>query len=110
MVDQEKLLAPNRSVEWLGMVWNAEDLTLKIADRRISKLKTFISELLSKGASSICQLSSFVGQVILLSPVVGNITRLRSRYCQMAIAAAGSYDSWPEAIYYLRQKKKQNTM
>ena len=85
---------PSRSVEWLGMVWNAEDLTLKIADRRISKLKTLISELLSKGASSIRQLSSFVGQVISLGPVVGNLTRLRSRYCQMAIAAAGSYDSW----------------
>ena len=83
---------PTREVEWLGMVWNAENLTLKISGTRIDKLKASISKLLDWKHFSICQLASVVGQIISLGPVMGNITRLRSRFAQMEIARAESYD------------------
>ena len=50
---------PSREVEWLGMIWNAEDLTLKITDRRISKLKECIEWLLSAKSFSVRQLGGW---------------------------------------------------
>ena len=83
---------PTREVEWLGMLWNAENLTLKITDRRIEKVLKTGEEILGKGEITVRKLSSWVGQVISLGPVMGNITRLRTRYSQMQVAKATSYD------------------
>lgn len=84
--------SPSREVEWLGMIWNADSLTLKISERRIVKLKGFITVLLSRSRISIRQLASFVGQVISLSPVIGNLSRLRSRFSQILVAQSSSYE------------------
>lgn len=50
------------------MTWDANDVSLKISDRRIVKLKASIEDLLAKRSFSVCQLASFVGQVISLGP------------------------------------------
>ena len=84
---------PQREVEWLGMVWNAEHLTLKILERRVNKLKGCIDSLLQANSVSIRKLSSFAGQVVSLGPVMGGVTRLRSRFTQITIASAPSYDT-----------------
>ena len=84
---------PQREVEWLGMIWNAESLTLKISERRINKLKACIDSLLQADSVSVRKLSSFAGQVVSLGPVMGGIPRLRSRFIQMTIASAPSYDT-----------------
>ena len=75
------------------MVWNAEHLTLKILERRINKLKGCIDSLLQANSVSIRKLSSFAGQVVSLGPVMGGVTRLRSRFTQITIASAPSYDT-----------------
>ena len=83
---------PSTELEWLGMLWNSEDLTLKIVDRRILKLKSSASSILLREICTVRQLASLVGQFISLGPVVGNVSRLRSRFCQMVIAQAASYE------------------
>ena len=84
---------PKREVEWLGMVWNAENLTLKISERRIVKLRSCIEALLQVDSVSVRQLASFAGQVVSLGPVIGGVTRLRSRFTQISIASAPSYET-----------------
>ena len=85
--------APERVVEWLGMTWNAVDLTLKISERRVEKLCRTGEEIVASREVSVRKLASWVGQVISLSPVMGGVTRLRSRFTQMEIARAKSYDT-----------------
>jgi hypothetical protein len=84
---------PNVEVDWLGMTWNANDVTVRISDHRVLKLKSSVDDLVGKEVFSVRQLASVVGHVISLGPVVGNIARLMSRFCQMSIANSFSYDS-----------------
>ena len=84
--------SPERIVDWLGMTWNASELTLKITEKRIEKLKLTGADIMVAGSVSVRRLASWVGQVISLGPVMGGVTRLRSRYAQMVIAKAVSYD------------------
>ena len=75
------------------MSWDANELTLKISERRIAKLHRSGDEIMAARRASVRELASWVGQVISLGPVMGGVTRLRSRYTQMVIASASSYDS-----------------
>lgn len=76
------------------MTWDANQVTLKISERRISKLKQSIVSLLTLPSRTIWNLASFVGQVISLAPVVGNATSLLSKYSQVKIAESVSYDNF----------------
>ena len=67
---------PQRSVEWLGMVWNAESVSLAISERRVSKLLDTASFLLQAESCTVRQLASFAGQVTSLAPVFGNASSL----------------------------------
>lgn len=80
-------------VEWLGMIWDADQVTLKIADRRISKLRDTISILRGSSFMKVRKLASFVGQVISLAPVVGSVSSLLTRFSQVSIASSDSYDA-----------------
>ena len=75
------------------MIWNAENLTLKITDRRLKKLFNCIILLLEEQSFTVRSLASFVGQVTSLGPVMGGITRLRTKFSQMIIASSESFDS-----------------
>ena len=80
---------PAFTIDWLGMRWDTTQGTLKILDRRIEKIRKSIQFLLQQPFRPVIRdLHSFVGQIISLSPVVGNISRLMTRHCQMSIAAA----------------------
>ena len=85
--------SPKRMVEWLGMSWNADELTLRITETRITKLRRAGESIMASGEVSVRELASWVGQVISLGPVMGSVTRLRSRYAQMVIASSSSYDN-----------------
>ena len=81
---------PQTSFLWLGMNWDTHKGTLEVLQRRIHKILLSISEIQSQNYVTIRKLHYFVGQIISLSPVCGNLTRLMTRFCQMVIA--GSID------------------
>ena len=83
---------PTTRIEWLGMIWDTKTGILQVLDRRIDKLKKTMSEIQLLQIVSIRKLHSFVGQIISLSPVSGNITRLMTRHCQIQIAKATEED------------------
>ena len=83
---------PSTHIEWFGMIWNTQDGTLKVLERRIEKINRTISEIQALNHITIRKLHSFVGQIISLSPVCGSITRLMSRHCQIEIANASDED------------------
>ena len=80
---------PSMQLDWLGMRWDTERGKLKVLDRRVSKIRSSIVTLLEPSAPLVIKdLHSLVGQIISLSPVIGNVSRLMTRCCQMKIAAA----------------------
>ena len=74
------------------MIWDTKAGTLQVLDRRIDKLKKTMSEIQLLQIVYIRKLHSFVGQIISLSLVSGNITRLMTRHCQIQIAKATEED------------------
>ena len=83
---------PVRKLDWVGYFWNSEDGTLKIREKRILKLKKFLSEITCLNACSARKLAALVGQIISMQPVVGDIARLKTRNCLIAIACAKGWD------------------
>ena len=76
------------------MTWNTQAGTLKILQRRIDKIKTTISEIQQSNILKIRKVHSFVGQIISLSPVYGNVPRLMTRHCQVLISQAADEDNF----------------
>lgn len=83
---------PTTRIDWLGMTWDTVAGTLQIVQRRIDKIYHTIQNLKSLNYVTVRKLHSLVGQVISLSPVVGNISRLTTRHCQIEIAEATHED------------------
>ncbi len=79
---------PTPSITWLGMIWDSNLGTLKVLPRRIDKISDSIRSLQHSPTSTVRELHSFVGQIISMSPVVGNVTRLMTRNSQAVIAQA----------------------
>ncbi len=84
---------PTTRIDWLGMTWDTVAGTLQVVQRRIDKICLTIQSLKSSNYVTIRKLHSLVGQVISLSPVVGNISRLTTRHCQIEIAKATHEDN-----------------
>jgi len=85
--------SPVKQCEWLGFIWDSQSFSLSGAPHRISKIKETCSSLLSLNSCHVKKLASFTGQIVSLSEVLGNCSRLTTRLSQIAIAAAPSWDS-----------------
>ena len=83
---------PVNQIVWLGMHWDSVEGTLRVSQRRVDKILRTINELTSADVVTIRKLHSFVGQIISLGPVVGNLTRLSTRNCQVKISQAHHED------------------
>jgi hypothetical protein len=95
LINEDKsIFTPVQSLEWLGIVWNSLDYSLSIPDRRIvdlvDALKYFLSTLPFITARLLAQVT---GRIISMSPVIGNVTRLMTRYCYMTIESRLSWDN-----------------
>lgn len=79
---KKSIFTPVIELEWLSILWNAREFSIKIPDRRIIDLKVSIEETVKCFATvTASKLAQCVGRIISMSPVLGNITRLMTRYC-----------------------------
>ena len=94
LINEEKsVFDPVQELEWLGIVWNSKDFYLNIPDRRVNDLAALHNALDNFCTLSARKLAQVTGRIISMSPVVGNITRLMTRYCYMCIENRVSWDS-----------------
>ena len=84
---------PTKTCEWLGLTWDSESLTIAAAPHRVTKIKATCQALLAIDTAPVKQLASFTGQIISLTEVVGNCSRLTTRCSQIAIASAPTWES-----------------
>lgn len=93
LINEDKsIFTPIQSLE--SIVWNSLDYSLSIPDRRINDLVDALKYLLSKLPFITARLLAQVtGRIISISPVIGNVTRLMTRYCYMTIESRLSWDN-----------------
>ena len=90
--DEKSVWEPTQTLNWLGITWNSVLGTLKIVDRRITKILCTIDQIIDANFMvSARRLASFTGQIISTGPVVGNIPRIMTRHCVMSTLC---YDQW----------------
>jgi hypothetical protein len=97
LINEEKsIFVPTQKLEWLGILWDRQLFSLSIPDRRISDLLGSITHIIDLFAVfTVRELVQVTGNGISLSPVVGNLARLMTRYCFMSIEAR----SWDKHIF-----------
>ena len=77
---------------WLGFIWNWMDGSLAAAPHWIEKVLTTYQGLLSIDSCLVRNFAGFVEMIISLFPVVGNCSRVASKWSQICVANANSWD------------------
>ena len=95
---------PVQKVEWLGYEWNSLDGRVRVKERRVEKLKQTCKELGSLGQCSARRLAGYVGQLISMMSVLGDLVRLMSKDAQIRIAQA---ETWDERVNISRSIKEE---
>ena len=91
--DEKSVWEPTQTLNWLGITWNSVLGTLKIVDRRITKILCTIDQIIDADFMvSARRLASFTGQIISTGPVVGNIARIMARHCVMYTLCCDQWD------------------
>lgn len=84
-------------LQWLGGNLNTENGIISIPEVRISKALTTSRELLKdvckKGFVNCRNVARFVGQIMSMSLVVGNVTQLMTKCLSINVTEANSWDS-----------------
>ena len=92
--DEKSVWEPTQVLNWLGITWNSILGTLKIVDRRVTKILNTIDHIINKTfLVSARSLASFTGQIISTGPLVGNIGRIVTRHCVMSTLCSDRLDT-----------------
>ena len=83
---------PVKTLDWVGFLWNTVDGSMKVREKRVIKLKDTLSKITLAVTLSTRKLAGVVGQIISMQPVIGDMTRLKTRNSLIAIAGASSWD------------------
>ena len=84
---------PTQKLDWIGFTWDCSEGTLRVKEKRILKILSTCEKLISMDRASARVLASFTGQIISMMPVVGDLSRFHTRFSQIAIAEAETWDS-----------------
>ena len=90
----KSLWNPTQVLVWLGLNWDLVIGTISITDRRICKFIALIDKfLLSAPYVTARDCAVIAGHVMSMSPVLGNLTRLKTRFLYKVIESRRSWDS-----------------
>ena len=94
LINEEKsLFNPVQSLEWLGLMWNSVNFSIFIPERRINDTLSSLREILSIFPKfSARKLAQVTGKIMSMSPVMGGITCLLTRYLYNAIENRTKWD------------------
>lgn len=93
VAEEKSIWDPTQIMEWLGIKWNSINGTISIADKRITKAASLLSNAIQFPTKSARELAKLVGSIISMGPVLGKLTRIMTRHCQMTVATAPDWDS-----------------
>lgn len=95
LINEEKSVwNPCTCLTWLGIVWDSNSFEIKIPESRLADLVTSIKNVYSDLPCTTSRtIAKVTGRIISMSPVLGNITRIMTRYMYMFINERKSWDS-----------------
>ena len=82
-----------QEIDLLGIFGDCEQGTISIWHSRILKASSIIDNILSKPSVSARFLSSFIGSIMSMSPVVTRLASIMTKHCQIFIAASPKWDT-----------------
>ena len=78
---------PVQILEWLGLIWNFAEGYIAISQSRITDFTTALQKFSDNLPFVFLRfIASIVGKIISMSPVIGNVTLIMSRFLQSAVA------------------------
>ena len=90
----KSLLEPAQLLVWLGLNWNLVSVSIFITDRRISNFIALIDKfLLSAPYVTARECASIAGHMMSMSPVLGSLTRIKTRFLYKVIDSVSTWDS-----------------
>ena len=99
VVNEDKSLwEPVQNIIWLGTVLDTNQGFISVTEHRITKLKSSIVSVLKGGCSTVNArtLAAVVGQIISLTPCVGDVTRIMTRSLYAVVNTKVSWNSTVE--------------
>ncbi|CAC5400374.1 unnamed protein product [Mytilus coruscus] len=98
--EQKSIFDPVQCLEWLGLIWDSISFSLAVSERRLNDAKESPDNILNKfPIISARQLAQFTGRIIIMSPVMGNVTSLMTRHLYFAIENRKSWDGNLDIAY-----------
>ena len=89
----KSLWEPTQLLVWLGLNWDLVSGSITISDRRISNFIAFIDKFLQSAPYVTARdCASITGHIMSMSPVLGNLTRLRTRFLCKVIDSRSTWD------------------
>ena len=106
--EEKSLWEPVQVITWLGIVLDTNRGVISVTHKRISKLKTSIVSIPQGHCShvKVRDLASVVGQIISLTPCVGNVTRIMTRSLYAVVDQGVSWSSTIELTREARDELK----
>ncbi|CAC5365463.1 unnamed protein product [Mytilus coruscus] len=93
--EEKSIFTPVQKLEWLGIIWDSCNFTLCIPQRIIDELLQSIHIVFREiPYISARNLAQVMGRIRSMAPVIGNITRIMTRYSYMSIESRMSWDSY----------------
>ena len=90
----KSLWDPTQCLVWLGLNWDLVSGSISISDRRISNFIALVDKFLQSAPYVTARdCASIAGHVMSMSPVLGNLTRLKTRFLYKVIESRPSWDS-----------------
>ena len=90
----KSLWEPTQLLVWLGLNWDLVSGSISISDRRISNFIALIDKFLQSAPYVTARdCASIAGHIMSMSPVLGNLTRLRTRVLYKVIDSTSTWDS-----------------
>lgn len=96
--ENKSLWEPVQNIIWLGTVLDTNLGFISVTEHRIAKLKSSIDSILKGGCTTVNvrTLAAVVGQIISLTPCVGDVTRIMTRSLYAVVNTKMSWNSTVE--------------
>ncbi|XP_072039886.1 uncharacterized protein [Amphiura filiformis] len=90
---EKSVWVATQQLQWLGLLWNSKDGYLQISHSRIQDIIESINSLISSlPKTSARKLASVTGKIVSTFPVLGNTTKLMTRFLHHEIIKRTSWD------------------
>ncbi len=93
VVNEEKSLwEPQQVAKWLGFVFDTNNMTISVPEKKLENLVNSIEVLIKKNSVSARLLAQVIGKIVAMQHAFGDLVFLMTKFCQIQICQAITWD------------------